>query len=147
VADLCVAHQTIEDLKIRVGSLEKDVAGSKATKEIAPNWLQKAIDVNEGLWKEIEVEKSSRQALSVHIDLLNKRLEEARVAGVLPLSYIRQLWLVLAVQLHLCQPMPLLMAYLPSLRKIFLSYQSLSEALWILVCFPVPQISARPSES
>jgi hypothetical protein len=35
VADLRVAHQTVEDLKIRVGSLEKDVASSKATEEIA----------------------------------------------------------------------------------------------------------------
>ena len=35
VADLRVAHQTIEDLKIQVGALEKDVAGSKVTEEIA----------------------------------------------------------------------------------------------------------------
>ena len=34
-ADLCVAHQTIKDLKIQVGALEKDVAGSKAAEEFA----------------------------------------------------------------------------------------------------------------
>ena len=35
VADLRVAHQTVEDLKIQVRTLEKDVAGSKAAEEFA----------------------------------------------------------------------------------------------------------------
>ena len=55
MADLRVAHQTVQDLKIQVGALEKDVAGTKAVEELALARLQKAIDVNEGLWKEIDV--------------------------------------------------------------------------------------------
>ncbi|XP_066341470.1 uncharacterized protein [Miscanthus floridulus] len=35
VADLRVAHQTADDLKIQVGALEKDVAGLKVAEEIA----------------------------------------------------------------------------------------------------------------
>ena len=35
VVDLRTALRTIEDLKIQVGALEKDVAGSKVTEEIA----------------------------------------------------------------------------------------------------------------
>ena len=35
VADLRVAHQTVQDLKIQVGALEKDVAGMKAAEELA----------------------------------------------------------------------------------------------------------------
>ena len=39
--------------------------------------------MNEGLRKEVDAEKSSSQALSAQIDLLNKHLEEAQVASVL----------------------------------------------------------------
>ena len=35
VANLRVASQTVEDLKIQVGAMEKDVAGSKAAEELA----------------------------------------------------------------------------------------------------------------
>ena len=44
--------------------------------------MQKVVDANESLRKEIDAEKSSSQALSVQVDLLQKHLEEARVAGV-----------------------------------------------------------------
>ena len=64
MADLRVACQTIEDLKIQVGALEKDVAVSKAAKELALARLHKAVNANESLWKEIDAEKSSSQALS-----------------------------------------------------------------------------------
>ena len=65
-----------------MGALEKDVAGLKAIEELAVARLQKAIDANEGLRKEIDAKKSSSQALSAQVDLLQKHLEEARVAGV-----------------------------------------------------------------
>ena len=65
-----------------MGTLEKDVAGSKAAEELALARLQKVIDANEGLRKEIDAKKSSSQALSAQVDLLQKHLEEARVAGV-----------------------------------------------------------------
>ena len=64
-----------------MGALEKTVAGLKAAEELALAHLQKASDVNESLWKEIDAEMSSSKGLSVQIDLLNKRLEEARDAG------------------------------------------------------------------
>ena len=89
VANLRTALLTIEDLKIQVGPLEKDVAGLKAAEEMALARLQKAIDVNDGLRKEVDAEKSSSQALSAQIELLNKQLEEARVAGVLTAKLYR----------------------------------------------------------
>ena len=73
--------------------MEKDVAGSMAIKEMALARLQKAIDVNEGLRKEIDAEKSLSQALNAQVGLLNKRLEEVRVAGV---STIELYWMALA---------------------------------------------------
>jgi len=82
VVGLRVAHQTVEDLKIQVGALEKDVASSKVAEEMALAQLQKAINMNEGLQKEVDAEKSLCQAQSAQIDLLNKRLEEAWIAGV-----------------------------------------------------------------
>ena len=82
MADLRVARQTVEDLKIQVGALEKDVASSKVAEEMALAQLQKAINMNEGLQKEVDAEKSLCQAQSAQIDLLNKRLEEAWIAGV-----------------------------------------------------------------
>jgi len=65
-----------------VGALEKIVAGWKAIEELALARLRKASDVNESLRKEIDAEMSSSKALSMQIDLLNKRLEEARAAGL-----------------------------------------------------------------
>jgi len=76
-------------LKIQVGTLEKDVAGSKAAEELALARLQKVIDANEGLRKEIDAKKSSSQALSAQVDLLEKRLEEARAASVLAVELYR----------------------------------------------------------
>ena len=45
--------------------------------------------MNEGLRKEVDAEKSSSQALSAQIDLLNKHLEEAQVASVLAVQLYR----------------------------------------------------------
>ena len=41
-----------------MGALEKDVVGSKAAEGIALARLQKAVDANEGLRKEIDAERS-----------------------------------------------------------------------------------------
>ena len=65
-----------------MGALEKDIASSKAIEELVLAQLQKVVDANEGLWKEIDAEKSSSQALSAQVDLLQKRLEEVWVTGV-----------------------------------------------------------------
>lgn len=45
-------------------TLGRDVVGSKAIGEVALARLQKAVDANEGLRKEIDAERSSNQALS-----------------------------------------------------------------------------------
>ena len=80
--DLHVARQAVDDLNARVEALERDVAGSKAAEGTALARLQKAVDAKEGLRKEIDAERSSSQALSTQVELLQRRLEEARAAGV-----------------------------------------------------------------
>lgn len=80
--DLRIARLTVEDLKKQVGALEKDVSGSKAAEEVALARLEKVVASNESLRNEIAAERSSSQALSAQVELLQKRLEEARVAGL-----------------------------------------------------------------
>ena len=63
-------------------ALEKDVAGLKAAEGTALARLQKIVHANEGLRKEIDAERSSSQALSTEVELLQSRLEEARAARV-----------------------------------------------------------------
>jgi hypothetical protein len=80
-ADLRVAQQAVEDLKKQVTALEKDVSGSKAAEELLLGRLEKGNDENERLHKQVEAERSASRALSAQIDLLTKRLEEARSVG------------------------------------------------------------------
>ncbi|CAD6253235.1 unnamed protein product [Miscanthus lutarioriparius] len=81
-SDLRIALWKAEDVKTRVESLEKEVHSLKATKELSLSWLEKAVASNEGLRKEIEAERSSSQALGAQVELLQKRLEDARAASV-----------------------------------------------------------------
>ena len=53
-----------------MGALEKDVVGSKAAEGIALARLQKAVDANEGLRKEIDADRSLSQALIAQVELL-----------------------------------------------------------------------------
>lgn len=68
--DLRVGRRAAEDLKAQVESLEKEVHSSKAAEELALSRLEKAVASNESLRKEIEVERSSSQALGAQVELL-----------------------------------------------------------------------------
>lgn len=72
----------VEDLKTWVESLEKEVHSLKSMEELTLSWLDKVVASNEVLHKEIEVERSSSQALGAQVELLQKRLEDACAAGV-----------------------------------------------------------------
>ena len=56
--DLRVARQAVDDLKAQVEALEKDVAGLKAAEGTALARIQKIVDANEGLRKEIDAQRS-----------------------------------------------------------------------------------------
>lgn len=61
--------------------MEKDISGSKAAEELLLGRLEKGNDENERLHKQVEAERSASRALSAQIDLLTKRLKEARNVG------------------------------------------------------------------
>jgi hypothetical protein len=79
---LGTARKDIEDLKAKVESLDKALTSSKAAKELALVWLQKANDAAEGLCIEMDAEKSSSATLIALVELLTKRFDDAKAIGL-----------------------------------------------------------------
>ena len=75
------AQKGLDDLKARVSSLEKELTGSKTTKEPALARAQKSGEIAEGLRKEVDAERASSAALLKEVEPLNKQLEEAKTLG------------------------------------------------------------------
>lgn len=49
IAGLHLAQKDLDELKSKVESLNKALKGSKAVEQLALEWAQKALDINEGL--------------------------------------------------------------------------------------------------
>jgi hypothetical protein len=62
--------------------LEKDLSRSKAAEELALERAQKAKEIAEGLHKEEDTETASSTSLLLEVELLKKRLDEAKVLGL-----------------------------------------------------------------
>lgn len=73
----------MDELKSKVESLNKALEGSKAAEQLALEQAQKATDVIKGLRKEAEAERESSHALAAQVNLLTKRLDEAKALGLL----------------------------------------------------------------
>lgn len=68
----------MDELKSKIESLSKALEGSKVAEEFSLEMAQKAMDVNEGLRKQVEAERESSSALAAQVNLLTKRLDEAK---------------------------------------------------------------------
>jgi hypothetical protein len=82
VDGLRLAKKDLEDLRDKMESLSKDLEGAKAVEQLALERARKAIDTAEGLRKEADAERQSSRALGTQVDLLTKRLEEAKAVGL-----------------------------------------------------------------
>ena len=72
----------LEELQKNVDSLKKEVDGAKAAKQLAAEHALKAIEMADNLCKEVDAERESSAALKVQVDLLTKRLEDAKSIGL-----------------------------------------------------------------
>lgn len=82
VATLRSSRKEIEDLKVKVESLDKALAGSKTAEHLALEKAKKAVDTADRLCREIDAEKESSGALATQVELLNKRLDDAKALGL-----------------------------------------------------------------
>ena len=82
VAGLHVARADFEDLQGKMESLGKDLEGAKATERLAAEHALKALETAENLRKEVNAERESSVALKAQVDLLTKRLEDAKAFGL-----------------------------------------------------------------
>lgn len=81
-ANLCLARKEVDEAKSRVVTLEKYITGSKAAEQLALERALKANNMAEGLRKEIDAEKASSASLVTQIELLNKRFDDPKAAGL-----------------------------------------------------------------
>jgi hypothetical protein len=65
-----------------VESLGKDFDGAKAAEQLAAERAMKALETAENLCKEVNAERESSTALKAQVDMLSKRLEDAKAVGL-----------------------------------------------------------------
>lgn len=83
--------------------MEKSLAGSKATEQLALERAKKAVDAADRLCKEVDAEKESSRALVTQVELLNRRLEDVKAIG---LSAAEMYTYVLAGFVAITPPLP-----------------------------------------
>jgi hypothetical protein len=62
--------------------LNKEADGAKVVEELAAERALKAIKMADNLHKEVDAERESSAALKTQVDILTKRLEDAKAAGL-----------------------------------------------------------------
>ena len=72
----------LEELRKNVDSLNKEVDGAKAAEQLAAERALKAIETVDNLRKEVDVERESSATLKAQVDMLTKRLEDAKAIGL-----------------------------------------------------------------
>lgn len=82
VATLRSSCKEVEDLKAKVESLDKCLAGSKAAEQLALERAEKAVDAAVHFHKVTEAETESDSALATLVELLSKHLEDAKAIGL-----------------------------------------------------------------
>jgi uncharacterized protein YoxC len=97
IASLRSTQKDIDDLKAKVDSLDKALAGSKAAEQLVLERAQRVNETAEGLRKEVDVERESSGALVAQVNLLTKRLDEVKAISFLLQSYTHRPWLALVV--------------------------------------------------
>jgi uncharacterized protein YlxW (UPF0749 family) len=82
VAGLRVARADFEDLQGKVESLGKDLEGAMAAKQLTAERALEALETAENLRKEVNAERESSATLKAQVDMLTKRLEDAKAVGL-----------------------------------------------------------------
>ena len=62
--------------------LSKEVEGAKAAERLAAERALKAIEAGDNLRREVDAERESGIALRTQVDVLSKRLEDAKSIGL-----------------------------------------------------------------
>jgi hypothetical protein len=76
--------------------------GANAAETLAGECALKAIETADNLCKEVDAERESSAALKVQVELLTKRLEDAKELGFVSLSFMWVPWSNLGVPHPLC---------------------------------------------
>ena len=82
VGGLHAVQAKLEELQKYIDSLKKEVDGVKAAEQLAAERALKAIETVDNLRKEVDVERESSAALKAQVDMLTKRLEDAKAIGL-----------------------------------------------------------------
>jgi hypothetical protein len=82
VGGLCITHAKLEELQKKVDLLNKEVEGMKVAEELAMEHALKVIEMADNLRKEVDAERESSAALKAQVDMLTKRLEDAKAIGL-----------------------------------------------------------------
>jgi len=72
----------LEEFQKKVDLLNKEVDGAKAAEQLAAEFALKAFELADSLRKEVDVERESGATLKVQVDMLSKRLEDAKSIGL-----------------------------------------------------------------
>jgi hypothetical protein len=72
----------LENLRKEVNSLNKEAEGAKAAEQLASERALKAIEMANNLRKEVDAERESIVVLKTQVNLLTKRLEDAKAIGL-----------------------------------------------------------------
>jgi uncharacterized protein YlxW (UPF0749 family) len=82
VGGLHTAHAELEELQKKIDLLNKEVDGTKAAKQLATEHALKAIEIADNLCREVDAERKSSAALKAQVDILTKRLDDAKATGL-----------------------------------------------------------------
>ena len=82
VGGLRTVQAELEEIQKNVDSLKREVDGAKATEQLATEHAIKANETADNLRKEVDTERESCAALKAQVDVLSKRLEDAKFIGL-----------------------------------------------------------------
>jgi uncharacterized protein YlxW (UPF0749 family) len=82
VGGLRTTHAELEELQKKIDLLNKEVDGAKAAEQLATERALKAIETADNLCREVDAERKSSAALKAQVDILTKRLEDAKATGL-----------------------------------------------------------------
>jgi len=82
IAGLSVARGDFENLQGKVESLGKDLEGAKVVEQLTVECALKALETADNLRKEADAKRESGASLKAQVDILTKRLEDAKAVGL-----------------------------------------------------------------
>ena len=77
-----MARGDFENLQGKVESLGKDLEGAKVVEQLTVECALKALETASNLLKEVDAERESGASLKAQVDILTKRLEDAKAIGL-----------------------------------------------------------------